>query len=170
MKVRSCFLQFTSTLLLLFQLNAGASEFESLKNALSQGLGTTKAFKATVTAGGKTDSVYYSKDDSGKPLKVAVVQKAIYPPNCTHTWVVALDAKTSTVSEVRVVEMSCPHAFPTNKAFYLDQYKGKGPADVSKLKGSIQTIAKATGTCNLTTEAVETAIKLAQTFQAKEKS
>ena len=90
--------------------------------------------------------------------RVAVIEKGIYQPSCTHTWAVGLDGKTGAVTEVRVVEMSCPHAFPAKAASYLEQYKGKGPADVAKLDSQIQTIAKATGSCRLTTEAVSRAI------------
>ena len=155
-----------ATLLLLAYVEAQAVEFEKLGNAVSKALGTKKAFQKSVNVNGKETTVFYGKTDAGEPSKLAIVQKGLWEPNCTHTWVVGLDAKTATVEQIRVVEMSCPHAFPTNKASFLDQYKGKGPADLKKLKGEIQTIAKATGTCNLTTDAVVTSVTAASQFRS----
>ena len=147
--------------------SAMAVEFEKMGSAISQALGTTKAFKTTVqTKKGATD-VFYSKDGAGKAEKFAVVQKRLYDPNCTHTWVVGINAKTVNVETVRVVEMSCPHAFPTQKKAYLEQYKGRGPASLKTLTGDIHTIAKATGSSQLTTDAVSTAIEAAQSLKGK---
>ena len=147
--------------LLLLQLQAvQATEFESLKTALTKALGTSKAFQQKV---GK-DTVYYSKGADGSPKNLAVVKKALYKPDCTHTWVIGLSTADQTVQQIRVVEMKCPHAFPTNKAFFLDQYKGKGPGDVAKLKDSVTTVAKATATSNFTTDAVVEAINDAASF------
>ncbi len=150
----------TGSLLLLQITAAQSSEFMPLKTALSKALGTTKAFQKKIG----TDNVYYAKDSAGKPTKLAIVQKGLYKPDCTHTWVIGMNANDSTVDQVLVVEMKCPHAFPTNKAFYLDQYKGKGPADVANLKSQVTTVAKATATSNLTTDAVVTAINDAVAF------
>ena len=62
--------------------------------------------------------------------------------------------------------MGCPkYAFPTKSATFLDQYKGKGPADVATLDADIQVVAKATGTSQLTTQAVKRTI----TSYAKDK-
>jgi len=155
------------SLLLLQMQTVQASEFESLKTALSKALGTEKAFQKKVTVEGKTETVYYAKGEDGKATKLAIVQKGLYKPDCTHTWVVGLDAASSTIDQVRVVEMKCPHAFPTNKAFFLDQYKGKGPADVAALKDKKNTniVAKATYTAYLTTDAVVSSINDAVEFK-----
>lgn len=155
-----------ATLILFVHLDARAVEFEKLGNAVAKALGTKKAFQKTVNLNGKETTVFYAKSDAGEPTKLAVVQKGLWEPNCTHTWVVGMDAHKGTVDQIRVVEMSCPHAFPTNKPTFLDQYRGKGPADLKKLKGDIQTIAKATGTCNLTTDAVVSAVQAAGQFRS----
>jgi len=152
------------TMILIYLESASAVEFEKLGTAISKALGTKQAFQKNVQVDGKETAVFYSKDKSGKPLKLAVVQKGVYEPNCSHTWVVAIDPKKTTVEQIRVVEMSCPHAFPTNKPNFLDQFKGRGPASVGKMKEEIQTIAKATGSCDLTTDAVKKSIKAATAF------
>ncbi|MGE0616351.1 MAG: hypothetical protein AB7P04_11990 [Bacteriovoracia bacterium] len=132
---------------------ADASEFEKKSTALMKVLGTKQAFPVP----GAKDA-FYSKDAKGKVKAYGVVESGIYPPNCTHTWVIGMDAG-ARVKDIRVLEMSCPHAFPAKQASFLAQYKGKGPADYEKLKGSVETIAKATGSCDLTTDAVKRAIK-----------
>ena len=144
-----------------------ATDFEKLGTAIQNALGTAKAFKTTASVGKKSHDVYYSKGASGKAEKLAVIQKGIYEPNCTHTWVITVDAKSSKVEQVRVVEMSCPHAFPAQKAAYLAQYKGVGPAAVKTLRDEVKTIAKATGSCNLTTDAVVVAIGAAENLKGK---
>lgn len=141
-------------------------EFEKLGSAVEKALGTGKAFQTTVKIKGKPTTVFYSKNGAGKAAKYAVIQKGIYEPNCTHTWVVGVN-NNAEVEQIRVVEMSCSHAFPTKEASFLEQYKGKGPAAVSKLKGDIHTIAKATGSCDLTTEAVVTSITLVDKLKGK---
>jgi len=118
-----------------------------------------------VNVKGKEIAVYYSKNSSGNPKRLAVVQKGIYEPDCTHTWVVGLDAKKSKVRSVRAIEMSCPHAFPTREASFLNQFKGRGPASVKKLAGEVHTVAKATGSSELATDAVKTAIQAAIQFR-----
>ena len=70
-----------------------------------------------------------------------------------------------TITQVRPIEMACNHAFPTKAAGYLDQYKGKGPADAAKLSADIATIAKATGSCNLATDAVKRSITTWQSLK-----
>lgn len=153
--------------LLLLSLDCALGvEFEKLGSAVEKALGTTKAFQKKVSLKGVSTDVFYSKDASGKPKKFAVVQKGIYEPNCTHTWVVGL-SNTAEVEQVRVVEMSCSHAFPTKEDSYLGQYKGKGPADVSKLKGEVHTVAKATGSSDLTTDAVLTSITVVDKLKGK---
>ncbi|MBC7692341.1 MAG: FMN-binding protein [Methylotenera sp.] len=159
-----------SVLVILFlsqMESAHAAEFEPLGKAAAAALGTTKAFRKTVNVDKRDVTLFYSKDASGQPEKYAFVEKGIYEPSCTHTWVVGVDAKTNKVSEVRVVEMSCPHAFPTKAASFLDQFKGKGPADVAKLSSQISTIAKATGSANLTTDAVKRSITAASQMKGK---
>lgn len=142
--------------------SAHAVQIEPLGKAIAAALGTTKAFKNSMNLDGKTaTSFYYSKDSRGAPEALAFIEKGIYPPNCTHTWVVGVEAKTQKVKEVRVVEMSCPHAFPTKSSSFLAQYKGKGPADAAKLHDEIDTIAKATGSSKLATDAVKRSIEAA---------
>lgn len=138
---------------------AQAVEFEALGKSVATTLGTTKAFKKSTRIQKEKVDIFYSKGPSGSAERFAVIQKGIYEPNCTHTWVIGVDGKSGKVSQVRVVEMSCPHAFPTRAASFLDQYKGKGPADVAKLDSDIRSVAKATGSAELTTKAVKTAIQ-----------
>ena len=145
--------------LLLIHLTSYAGEFEKLGTAVERTLGTKKAAKKTLKIDGKDTTVFFAKGKDGKATKYAVLQKGIYEPDCSHTWVVGIDAKSLAVDQIRVVEMSCPHAFPTKENSFLDQYKGKGPADVKKLKDEIGTIAKATGSSNLTTDAVIRSVK-----------
>ncbi len=147
-----------STFVILFYLEtASAVEFEKMGTAVATALGVKKASKATTTVNGKTITAYLAKDGSGKATKYAVVNQGIYPPNCTHTWVVGLtpDAK---VEQVRVVEMSCTHAYPTKETSFLSQFTGKGPAQLKKIKSETHTVAKATGSSDLTAEAVVTSI------------
>ncbi|MBI3294530.1 MAG: hypothetical protein HYZ71_07335 [Deltaproteobacteria bacterium] len=141
-----------------FYVGQGFSvEIESLKSALKAALGHVKAAtKKTVTEKDQTFDIYF---DKAALKNYAVVQKRIYPPNCTHTWVIGIDALSKKVNEIRIVEYSCPHAKPATTASYFEQYKGKGPVDMSELKGSIQTVAKATATCDLTTDAVVMAVE-----------
>jgi hypothetical protein len=134
---------------------AHAVEIEPLGKALAAALGTTKVFSKKIDG----NAVYYSKNAAGKADRYAMVEKNIYPPNCSHTWVVGLDSA-GKVTQIRVNEMGCPHAFPAKQASFLDQYKGKGPADAGKIKGSVNTIAKATGTCDLASDAVEHSISV----------
>ena len=155
------------SLLLVYLQTALGVEFEKLGSAIAKALGTKKAFKKSVSVSGENTTVFYSKGGNGKANKFAVVRKGIYPPNCTHTWVVGVDAKSSKVEQVRVVEMSCPHAFPTNKPNFLAQYKGKGPQDLKTLKGDVNTIAKATGSSDLTSDAVKASIEAAMKLKGK---
>lgn len=141
---------------------AWAQEFEKLGTALSKALNSKSVFQIPSNANG-----FYTKDGSGKPMRFAFVQKRIYQPNCTHTWVISLDAEKLFVTDIRVVEMSCPHAFPTKEASFLEQFKGKGVADAKSLKGSVHTIAKATGSSELTADAVVEAIKAASANKGK---
>jgi hypothetical protein len=144
--------------LVFYVARARATEFEKLGDSIGKSLGTKQVFQTKATVGSETISLFYSKDGSGKANKFAALQKGIYEPNCTHTWIIGLD-KSAKIDSIRVVEMSCPHAFPTREDSYLDQYKGKGPKDLATLKGQIHTVAKATGSCNLTTDAVIKSIK-----------
>lgn len=154
-------------LVLMYVDLARATEFEKMGNAISKALGTTKAFKTTHTLKTEPITVFYSKDASGKAEKLAIVEKRLYEPNCTHTWVIGLNAKTAKVEQIRVVEMSCPHAFPTKENSYLEQYQGKGPAQAKTLKADVHTVAKATGSSELTTDAVVESIIVADKLKGK---
>lgn len=140
---------------------ASATEFEPLAKAIAAELGTTQAFKKKYTLEGKEWEIFYSKGTDQKPLKLAAVQKGIFEPDCTHTWVVGMSANPIEVKNVRVVEMSCPHAFPTKTQSFLSQYEGKKESDLKTLDQSIVTVAKATGSAVLTTDAVKRSIRLA---------
>jgi hypothetical protein len=156
------------TLALFAQIeSAKAVEFEKLGSAVANALGTSKAYKTRATVEGRNIEIFYSKDGKGKAQRFAVVQKGVYEPNCTHTWVIGLNAANSRVEQIRTLEMSCPHAFPTRQASFMDQYKGKGPADIGTLKGSVHVVAKATGSSELTTKAVITAIKAVDSLKGK---
>ncbi len=151
----------------LTRLSANATEFEPLGKSVAAALGTKSAFKKSFAFEGKPLDVFYAKDGAGKATKFAFVQKGVYEPNCTHTWIVGVDALSGKVSEVRVVEMSCPHAYPTKTESFLGQYKGKGLADAAKLKSDIAPVAKATGSANLATEAVRKSIVAASKLKGK---
>jgi len=155
---------FKSTLVVLGTLfhavTAQAVQFEAAGTALSGILGTIKPFsKKLKNSAGKDVTVYYTKDAAGKPALAAVVENGLYPPNCTHTWAIGMDAKSAQVKSIRVIEMSCQHAFPTRAASYLDQYTGKGPADLKKLSDDVHVISKATGSSQLTTDAVKRSVE-----------
>lgn len=147
--------------------SASAAQIEPVGKAIATLLGTTKAVRKSLNDGKSSVDVFYSKGPDGKPAKAAVVEKGVYQPDCTHTWAIGVDPKTATVTEVRPIEMSCPHAFPTKSASFLDQYKGKGPADVATLDSQVHIIAKATGTSNLATDAVKRAITVIQQNKGK---
>jgi hypothetical protein len=150
---------------LFLPLLAHATQFEPKETAIAAALGTTKAFKKKFSLDGKDYDLFYSKDAAGNPLKFASVQTGIYAPDCTHTWVMGLDAKTKKIEKIHVVEMKCPHAFPAKSESFLSQYDGKGPADLKTLDSSVTTIAKATGSAVLTTDAVKRSIRLAEMFK-----
>jgi len=158
------------TFLLTVELGRGlafATEFEPLNQAIASSLGTKKAFKKSFAFEGKPLDVFYSKDGAGKAAKFAFVQKGIYEPNCTHTWIVGVDAVSGKVDGVRVVEMSCPHAYPTKTESFLGQFKGKGFADAAKLKSDIAPIAKATGSAVLAIDAVRKSLVAASKLKGK---
>lgn len=159
------------TLTVLFLLAAARSgravEFEKMGQAIAQLLGTKQAYRSSVEIDGKEHSVFYSKGKSGKAERLAVIQKRVYDPDCTHTWVIGLDAVKAEVIGIRVLEMSCPHAFPTRAESFLGQFKGRGPASVSTLGKAIHAIAKATGSSELTTDAVSVAIRAATKLRGK---
>ncbi len=158
------------TFLLAMELGRGlafATEFEPLGSAVAASLGTKKAFKKSFAFEGKPLDVFYAKDGAGKASKYAFVQKRIYAPNCTHTWIVGVDASTGKVSGIRVVEMSCPHAYPTKTESFLGQFTGKSFADAGKLKSDITPIAKATGSANLCIDAVRASLVAASKLKGK---
>jgi hypothetical protein len=150
----------TTTLLLsdltLFGLKgARAAEFEPQGQALMALLQSKKVSKKTVDVAGGPMTVFFTKDEAGRPARAAFVEKGVYEPNCSHTWAIGLDAKAGAIEEIRVIEMECNHAFPTRAASFLDQFKGRKVADAPKLSSQIRTVAKATGSCDLTTDAVK---------------
>jgi thiamine biosynthesis lipoprotein len=145
-------------LLIVFIERANATQFEPLGAAIAGILGSKKGVQKKEI----NDATLYYLKSGAKVSAIAVVQKRVYKPNCTHTWVIGLNPVTAQVGEIKVVEMSCPHAFPTKEESYLSQYKGKGPADLATLDSKIDTIAKATGSCKLTTDAIKSSITLVQ--------
>jgi len=145
-----------------FGAHAWAVEIEPLGKALSTILGSTKVSKKNLKVGSKEVPVFITKNSSGKVERAAFVEKGVYEPDCSHTWAIGIDPEDGKVTEVRVVEMKCPHAFPTKAASFLEQFKGKGPADAEKLVEGVDVIAKATGSSKLAAEAVKRSI---QTFQ-----
>jgi hypothetical protein len=149
---------FTVICFVLLVEQAVAVSFQPKGKAIAEVLGTKDAFQKKLDQG----VVFYSKGSDGKAAKFAFVQEGLYPPNCTHTWVVGVDAASGKVTEVRPVEMSCPHAFPTKEVSFLSQFKGKAIADADKLDKEIDVVAKATGTSKLAIEAVKKSLKSAQ--------
>jgi hypothetical protein len=144
-----------------------ATTFEPLGKALLAILGTSKVMKKSVDGGGgkSRSDLYYFKDPKGKLTKVAVVEKGIYPPDCTHTWAIELDPPSAKVKSIRVIEMSCQHAFPTRSASFMDQFIGVGPAQLKELDSKTKIVAKATGTSLLLRDAVKNSIRGYQTVQ-----
>jgi NifU-like protein involved in Fe-S cluster formation len=151
----------------LSRLSAFATEFEPLGKAVASTLGTKSAFKKSFAFEKKPLDVFYAKDAGGKASKYAFIQKGVYEPNCTHTWVVGVDAKSGKVTDVRVVEMSCPHAYPTKTEGFLGQFKGKSFKDAEKLKSDVMPIAKATGSANLAIDAVRKSLLAASKLKGK---
>jgi thiamine biosynthesis lipoprotein len=141
---------------------AHAVDLVPLGTALQTVLGTKSAFKKPL---GET-TVFYSKDKAGRADRVAFIEKNIWQKSCTHTWIVGI-GRDGRVTQVVAQEQQCPHAKPSAADSFLDQYKGKGPADVAKLKGDVSTIAKATGSCELATDAVSQAITTYQKIKGK---
>lgn len=149
--------------LLLLLEQAQATQFEPKGKAIAEVLGTRQAFSKQVGS----DKVYYAKGTNGKAIKLAFVQEGIYKPNCSHTWVVGVDVASGTVSDVKVVEMGCPHAFPTKEDSFLGQFKGKAIADADKLDSDISVVAKATGSSKLAIDAVKKSLKTAKELQGQ---
>jgi hypothetical protein len=145
---------------------ARAATFEKLGASVSKVLMTGNAFTDKVRLDDQPVEIFYSKH-VGEIKDIAVVQRATYPPDYTHTWVIEIDPTSFQVGKIRVVEMSCPHAFPTNRESFLEQYKGAGPADLKTLHDKVNVIAKATGSSNLLTEGVIRSIKAARMFMKK---
>lgn len=151
---------------LIWYTEVRAVEFEKLGAAVAGVLKTKSAIKASVEVGGNPQMLYYSKDDQGKPRRYAVIQKGKYEPNCSHTWVVGLNAS-GVVEEVRVVEMSCSHAYPTRSPAFLDQFMNKGPKNLQSLKSNVHVIAKATGSSELARDAIVRSIEAVKLFSKK---
>lgn len=141
-------------LLLVYLESAQAVEIEPKGKAIAAVLGGGKDVRQkTISVDGKDVKVFYNKD------KLAFLQEGLYPPNCTHTWVVGVDRAKNSVTEVRVVEMECPHAFPTKEVSFLSQFHGKSVKDANSLDKDIKNIAKATGSCKLAIDAVKSSLK-----------
>lgn len=141
---------------------AHAATIEPVGKAVMAILGTPKAFSKTLDG----TQIYYSKGANGKADKVAFIEHGTYQPDCSHTWAVGIDAATAKVTEVRVIEMGCAsYAYPTRSASFLDQYKGKGPADVAHLDSDVHVVAKATGSSVLATAAVKRSITTMEKYK-----
>lgn len=136
-----------------------AVQYEPQNQALITVLGTKAGVQKKSFAGTDGQAEMYYAKAGGKTSAVAFIEHGLYKPDCTHTWVVGIDPSSGSVTQVRMIEFRCPHAKPTASASFLDQYKGKGPADVGALDGSVTTVAKATGTSQLCTAAVKRAIQ-----------
>lgn len=145
--------------------SARAVEIEPMGKALKALLRTPNVNKKSVALKSDESGVqflqsadlYYAKAGA-KVASAAMIVRGIYKPDCTHTWAVGLNPASGKVTEVRVIEMSCQHAFPTKSASFLSQFKGKGPAEAAKLRDQVTTIAKATGSSTLLTDAVRESI------------
>ena len=149
-----------ASLLWISMESVQAVQLEPQNQAIIALLGTKSAVKKQFpSVDGKQAEMYYSKGAGGKPNAVVFIEHGVYEPNCTHTWAVGLNPASGAITHVHLIEASCPHAFPTKTSSFLDQYEGKGPADVGSLDGSVTTVAKATGTSKLCTEAVKRAIQ-----------
>jgi len=150
-------------ILILDQGVAHAVVFEKMGTAVKKALASksSNVGRKVFRRKGKKYPVFFTSK------RLAVVETGMYPPNCTHTWVIGLDRKSSKVKSIRVVEMSCHHAFPCQKESFLDQYLGKGPAHTKKIKAATDTIAKATGSSLLTSDAVIRAIKAAKKYRRR---
>lgn len=142
-----------------YGMQAEARQIAPLLKTVADVLGTSKASKKMLG----TTTVFYSKDKD-KASKVAVIAHALWGGRCTHEWVIGIDYPTNKVTKVAVTELSCPHADPINESGFLDQFKGKGPVDMKGVKrlSGINTVAKATGSSDLTNEEVVKAIALVE--------
>lgn len=162
-KMKVKFAEVTAVFWLLSQIqNVGATEFATIRDVVPSMLKTTKPSKRTIDSGQNKIDVFYSKDSSGKLDKAVFIEKGLYEPNCTHTWAVGVDGKTSKITDIRTIEMSCPHAYPTKDGWFIEQFKGVGPADVAKLDGKVHKVNKATGSSVLLKDAVKRSIANAQ--------
>jgi hypothetical protein len=137
-----------------------AGEIEPLKSALISMLG-----KVQVQHVGAGDMDYWFKK-GGKAPRVVFIEKNIYPPNCSHTWAIGIDATSGKVASVHPLEMGCPHGYPAKSKTFLMQFQGKTVSDLKALDG-IDTIAKATGTCKLAADAVKKSLTQFQKVKGK---
>jgi hypothetical protein len=154
-----------ATVLASLQQQASAQQFQPLGKTIFQMIKAKDPknvpTKSLAHPSGNVD-VFYTKK-GGKLSTLAFVQKGVYPPDCTHTWVVGVNPTTFKVTDIQVVEMSCPHAFPTRTRNFMGQFVGKGPADTKLIKKAT-IVMKATGSSELTREAVIKSITLAQQY------
>jgi hypothetical protein len=139
---------------------AHAVDLVPMGQALIKLLGTPKAMTKKVDGA----TAVYAKDGKGKV--VAFIEKNVWNAQCDHTWLVGI-GKDGKVTQVVAQNQQCPHAKPSAAESFLDQYKGKGPADVAKLKSDATTIAKATGSCELASDAVVHAVNSYQKIKGQ---
>lgn len=138
-----------------------AAQFEPMGKAVEKILGTKKAKMKSEKSGGEDVKFFAPEKGSGK---YACVAKGLYPPDCTHTWAIGFDSNKLTVGEIRPIEMSCHHAYPTKEnGWFFKQFKGKGTKDLVELKDhSFRKVAKATGSSELTGDAIVKCLEVAQ--------
>jgi hypothetical protein len=144
-----------------------AAEFEPLGKALQSLLKTTQVKKKTLRIQEKDSTAFYSLGADQKLERLAVVEKGIYEPNCTHTWAIGIDGKTGKIDGIRVIEMSCPHAYPTKEQSFLSQFLGKGPKDKATIQEKLDVVAKATGSSKLAGDAVIRSLEVWNQFQSR---
>jgi hypothetical protein len=146
--------------------SAHAADIERMGDALKALLHTGAGVKAKAVPGSKDGAKLFYVKRGNKIAAAAFVERGIYPPDCTHTWAIGINPASGAVTGIRPIEMKCQHAFPTRAASFLDQFKGMGPRNLPKLQ-NIETIAKATGSCLLTRDAVKRSIVSFQKMKAK---
>lgn len=148
--------------------SAASCGFQKQGPALIGMLGTPKvSVKKVAQDQGATSEVYYAKGPNGKASKVAVVEKGMWEPGCSHTWAIGIDPGTGKVTEIKQIEMSCPHAHEICVSWFQDQFIGKGVAEMSKLEGSVKTVAKATGSSKIEATAVRRAVNAFQKLRGQ---
>lgn len=166
LKSRARYAMSVFCILVILQRSAWAVVFEPVEQAIPAILQSKSVFPIVMQGKPRPDlKVFYSKDKKGVQRFVVLEDRIYETGKCTHQWAIGIHPKTQAVTEIRVIEMKCQHAFPCEKKNYLKQYVGVGPKDLKTLKSKIQTIAKATGTSDLTTDAVISAVEKVQKYK-----